>query len=45
MKNVGKDHNKVSENRCWGQGKLTETMLILFKVFQLCQLTKQVFSV
>lgn len=28
-----------------GQGKLTETVFILFKVFQLCQLIKQVFSV
>lgn len=45
MKNVGKDHNKAIENRCWGQGKLTEIMFILFKVFHLCQSIKQVFSV
>lgn len=45
MKNVGKDHNKASKNRCWGQGKLTETVFIPFKVFWFCQLIKQVFSV
>lgn len=45
MKNVGKGHNKASENRWWGQSKLSETIFILFKVFQLCQLIKQVFSV
>lgn len=30
MKNVGKDHNKASENKCYGQSKLADT------VFNLC---------
>lgn len=33
MKNVGKDHNEASENRCWGQGKLAVTVFNLYKVF------------
>lgn len=42
MKNVDKDHNKANENRCCGQSKWAETVFNLYKVFQLCQLIKQV---
>lgn len=41
MKNVDKDRNEASKNRCWGQGKLAETVFSLH-VLQLCQLIKQV---
>jgi len=42
MKNAGKDRNEANKNRCWGQGKLAVTVFSLHKVFQLCQLIKQV---